>query len=74
MQPYVVAPLVALTYLGYDPPKTTFFEKNVAPHTEIENNMANEFEVIKKMMSRLSNELTRVKLSQGKNQNYQHPA
>ena len=36
--------------------------------------MDNKFQAMKKMMSQLSNELTRMKLSQGQNQGYQCPA
>ena len=35
--------------------------------------MMDEFQVMKKTMSQLSNELTRMKLSQGHNQGYQCP-
>lgn len=72
-QPLVAAIPVALTYPGYEPPQTTFFEKKAVQNVEAESSLANEFEVMKKMMSQLSNKLTRVKLSQGQNQNYQRP-
>ena len=71
MQNYATTPLVALTYPRYELPKVAFFDKKAAPQEEPETNMASEFEVMKKKMSQLSDELTKMKLSQGQNQNYQ---
>ena len=58
----------ALAYLGYEPPKIDFFEKQVIVPMETDNNLILEVGQMKKTMSQMNNELTRLRLSQGKKQ------
>ena len=60
-----------LTYPGYDPPKAAFFEKKVTVPTEPDNSFISELDQVKRTMSQMNNELTRLRMSQGQNNNFQ---
>jgi hypothetical protein len=61
-----------ITSLGYEPKKTPFFEQKTSPPTKLENNMASDFETMKKTMSLLPNELIGIKLNSLRNKD-SHP-
>ena len=46
-----------ITYLEYEPPKTTFFEQKAATSMEEDNNLISEFGQMKKTMSQINNNL-----------------
>ena len=61
----------AITYPRYEPPKIVFFEQKAIVPLETDNNLILEVGQMKKMMSQMNNELTHLRLSQGKNNNFQ---
>ncbi len=68
----VLAPQTqVITYPVDEPPKTTFFEQKVMVLVEVDNNLLSEVGQMKKTMSQMNNELIRLKLSQGQNNNFQ---
>lgn len=56
---------LTLTYPRYEPPKAPFFEQKItvpAP-AEADNSFVSEFDQMKKTMSQMNNEMTRLRLS-----------
>ena len=60
-----------MTYLGYEPPKATFFEQKATSLAETDNSFASEFGQMKKTMSQMNNELTHLRFLQGQSNNFQ---
>jgi hypothetical protein len=63
--------VLAIIYLGYEPPKATFFEQKATTSAEAENNVASEIGQMNKTMSQITNELTHLRISQGQNNKFQ---
>ena len=68
MKQVTAAPMPTITYSGYEPQKTIFFEKKTSPPTKLENNMASEVKAMKKMISLFPNKLMKINLKSSRNQ------